>query len=541
MLKKNKLKNSYLAAILCINGLAYSSPIITWQQCSSDFPQGFLCGMLTVPMDYKNLSASNIQLPVTIHPHQGAADQYKGILVMNHGGPWSDEAASQPYDIPDLSTDIKNQFDIVSFSPRGTANNPFVCHSSDMNKIYDLDKILILKNLTLKNVNSIYDAAKLKNQLCQYDSISEYASTKNTVQDLEQLRQALVANGGFLAQKINYYGASYGTRLGLAYLITYPKNVNRMVLDANVAPDNSFLNFIETSSKGSENVLHAFFNDCIQAGTACPLYISGFQTTEQLEAAYKKLFSEAAQSGIPTSAKYYNRPFNSAMFTLLLSIVFANNGYWIDFSTALNQAFVSNNADLLMQLFTNFIPYNPETDTFNPIDLFDDGVSNIMCEDFLPLPKKPLFFYNLYQWQNQSPLIGGNMGFQGAWKCIGWHGNNDPLIPALKDIKPIPDPKPNVLIVSNTYDYVVPPQSAQKESEFLTKLGIPNQILTWNGPGHIAYHQNSPEGGCIDQNVDQFLLTGQYPTVSICNDGTNPFLQNNGIKPIMKKKHYFMW
>lgn len=48
--------------------------------------------------------------------------------------------------------------------------------------------------------------------------------------DVESIRKAL---GG---DKLDYYGASYGTYLGSAYATVYPKNVDKMVLDGNVGP-----------------------------------------------------------------------------------------------------------------------------------------------------------------------------------------------------------------------------------------------------------------------------------------------------------------
>ncbi len=98
-----------------------------------------------------------------------------------------------------------------------------------------------------------------------------------------------------------------------------------------------------------------------------------------------------------------------------------------------------------------------------------------------------------------------------------------------------------MLIVSNTFDPITPPSSAQNESRYLAYLNIRNKILTWEGAGHGAYKQNAPTNGCVDTNVDRFLITGQLPNVDICNDKVNPFEQGtvgkrNYLKSFIKER-----
>ena len=54
-----------------------------------------------------------------------------------------------------------------------------------------------------------------------------HLSAKDTVEDIERIRQALSPNDGIVA-----YGASYGSAYGAAYLEAYPQQVKALILDA---------------------------------------------------------------------------------------------------------------------------------------------------------------------------------------------------------------------------------------------------------------------------------------------------------------------
>jgi pimeloyl-ACP methyl ester carboxylesterase len=63
-------------------------------------------------------------------------------------------------------------------------------------------------------------------------ALLEHISTTDTVRDLDLLR-GLVGDA-----KLNYFGASYGTRIGALYAEMYPQRVGRMILDGAVEVQN---------------------------------------------------------------------------------------------------------------------------------------------------------------------------------------------------------------------------------------------------------------------------------------------------------------
>src|SRR5687767_1402664 len=82
----------------------------------------------------------------------------------------------------------------------------------------------------------------------------------DTVRDLDLLRE-LVGDS-----KINYFGSSYGTRIGSLYAELYPDRVGRMVLDGSV--DISDKPSI-TQTEGFERALEHFATWC--ANESCRL------------------------------------------------------------------------------------------------------------------------------------------------------------------------------------------------------------------------------------------------------------------------------
>ncbi len=498
-------------ALFAISTPIMAAPYINWQVCRDN--PAFLCGTLNVPEDYKHPDKVTLELSVAMHPASG---KKLGVLLINSGGPWSDDAETIKELFPALSQTIQEHFDIVGFAPRGISPNGITCHSDSMDKIHELDREI---NLTDPNTaigaQQYYELTSAQHTICKYDSLSHYAGTKNTIQDIEQLRQALGAD------KLNYYGGSYGTRLGLAYLLAYPEHVNNMVLDSNVAPTNDYLQFSKNTALATENTLQGFFHFCYQAGTQCAFYQN---SPEKIQARYQ-LLTQVAQLGIPTSTKYANRPFTAAMLDYIVLNDLGDNSTWQTLANELNQTLVSKNADSLMADYINISGYNPINNAYQSYD--DNAVFNsVICTDYWT----PALLNDKFNWLNtmrtlrqQYPLAGGMRGTYFAKACIQWPGASDPLLP--EDPQPVRDANPTVLIVSNTFDPITPPVSAQNESRYLAYLNIRNKILTWEGAGHGAYKQNAPTNGCVDTSVDRFLITGQLPNVDICNDKVNPFEQ----------------
>lgn len=491
---------------------------IEWSPCTK--APTFDCGTLTVPMDYQDASVGTIQLPVAIHH---ATQNKLGTLFTNFGGPWGDNIGAMQRFFTHTTAIVKNNYDVVTFTPRGVAPNAINCLSDEIDAVNELQReINLLAMNSSLTAAMVYDKTAQQRQLCTYSPLEKYASTKNTVQDMDLFRQALQLD------KIDYLGYSYGSRLGLAYLLQYAPYVDKMILDSNAAPDNDFAAFVTSFSDSTENVLNQFFEFCVAAGPShCALYQN---TREQIKQEYVDLVSRAVVlGGIPTSATYNYRPFTAAMLNYTTMSLLAAPSAWTPLAEALQQVITMNNADILMEIYIELTNYMPATNTF----MSDNSVigSAVLCKDYTvpdSYQNQSGWVANVQALMQTNPILGGSVAKLLTSFCIAWPQTNAPLLP--EDLTSITNATPIVLIINDRYDSHEPVASAQAVSAYLTNRNVTNKLLIWNGVGHMSYSYSAPTGGCIDTNVDNFLKTGQLPAIDVCDDDTNPFLYNYGDK-----------
>lgn len=169
------------------------------------------CGKLQVPLNYEEESAATIALNYAVIPalrSDGPADP----LFFLAGGP-----GQAAVDIAAMITgafgEIRQQRDLVLIDQRGTGDSsPLRCPEPELPPFAapsDSDtRAMVDECVTELGENIVH------------------FNTANSVQDLERLRLAL----GY--EKINLYGGSYGSRLGLVYMREHPMAIRAAVLDS---------------------------------------------------------------------------------------------------------------------------------------------------------------------------------------------------------------------------------------------------------------------------------------------------------------------
>ena len=119
-------------------------------------------------------------------------------------------------------------YDIVGWDPRGVgASTPVECFGeNDLDRYYAMDA----SPDDGSELTARIEAVRAFGQSCleRSGTLLEHISTVETVRDLDLLR-GLVGD-----DKLNYYGVSYGTRIGSLYAELYGNRVGRMVLDASI-------------------------------------------------------------------------------------------------------------------------------------------------------------------------------------------------------------------------------------------------------------------------------------------------------------------
>jgi pimeloyl-ACP methyl ester carboxylesterase len=202
-----------------------AQPVLSWAPCG-DVPDTE-CAGLQLPIDYDHPDGAKFTLRLGRAPALDPAKR-KGVLLIPPGGPGAGIAEELGAEMREAQhiPELRQQYDVVTFDPRGIGkSSPIRCDPQAAPKIaMPLDR---------QPTQAEFDALATANAAF-FKSCAEatgdlfwHLSSKDTVQDIERIRQALTPNDG-----IGSYAASYGSEYGAAYLETYPQNVKTLVLDA---------------------------------------------------------------------------------------------------------------------------------------------------------------------------------------------------------------------------------------------------------------------------------------------------------------------
>ncbi len=191
------------------------------------------CAELQVPLDHAHPNGQKITLELTKTPHQGSGAA-KGDLLVNPGGPGGEGALFGARVYAQNSVPMQAAYNVIGFDPRGigfsTPNlSCDVNYSNAPRPEYGTggrhdDKVW------LKKSKDYADACAAKFGKGAPIDLLDHIKTIDSIRDMDLIRAALGHN------KLDYYGASYGTYLGQTYATMFPKHVGRMVLDGNVSP-----------------------------------------------------------------------------------------------------------------------------------------------------------------------------------------------------------------------------------------------------------------------------------------------------------------
>jgi pimeloyl-ACP methyl ester carboxylesterase len=231
---------------------------ITWGDCTDPglVVSHAQCGFLSVPLDHARPTGAKIKIAVSRMKATAPAAKRQGVMLVNPGGPGGEGLAmAQLRDV--IPKGAGKYYDWIGFDPRGVgASVPAITCDANYNKGPRPDYVPGAQGTTLSAQEKKWLArSKAYAAACgkKYGKLLPHMHTTDTVKDMELLRLALGA------QKINYYGFSYGTYLGQIYAMTYPTRVRRMVLDGNVDPRGIWYAAQLGQDRAFEKVIEQFF------------------------------------------------------------------------------------------------------------------------------------------------------------------------------------------------------------------------------------------------------------------------------------------
>lgn len=404
------------------------------------------CGTLAVPEDHTASLGREIDLHVIVVPAISRNPQ-PDPLVLLAGGPG--QAATEAF--PPLLfafEQINQDRDLVLVDQRGTGkSNPLRCFDPEDDRVLD-EAALIAELKTCPD--------RLAANLTKYH-------TEIAMQDLDAVRAAL----GY--ERLNLYGASYGTRAALTYLRMYPERVRTVILDAVVDAD---FRLFQEAGRDGQRALEAMLARC-EAEADCQAAFPALRA--EFEAVLARLDAAPAEVTFPDPVTGRPRALTltRAMFTNILFGALYAPEFVALLPLGVHEAYATENyAPLLAQAF--------QLDS----GLYEGMLYAVACTEDAPLLEA-------------APAEGTVFGDRTTVLrevCAAW-----PKGAVSADFRtPVRSDTPTLLL-SGEWDPITPPVYAEAVAE-----SLPNSLhVIAPGMGHGILIR-----GCIDRLAREFIAAG---------------------------------
>jgi pimeloyl-ACP methyl ester carboxylesterase len=330
---------------------------------------------------------------------------------------------------------------------------------------------------TTTEVTNYMSAAAKISPACQRMSpgLVAHIGTDNTVRDIDIIRATLGS------QKLNWLGFSYGTSLGTRYTELFPDNVGRMVLDGAVDPSLDSMELSQGQSDGFQKAIGRFNLEYPGSITVMNRLLRALDRTE--------MKTEGLQTLTQSQA-------STAIFLSMYS-----TSFWPALHDALQEARTRNGTQLQELSYYANDQTAPTKFSSNTLSAF----IAINCWDYPQTPTASGLSRSARQFSRQAkvPELARAMSWGNA-PCSTWFGHT-PLKPAAAETTTVAP----ILVIGTTYDPATPLAWARA----LHKQLPTSSLLTFVSDGHTAYLGGNT---CVDQMVDEYLITGFAPKTKTC-------------------------
>ncbi|WP_245649722.1 alpha/beta fold hydrolase [Nocardia shimofusensis] len=201
---------------------------VDWKACGDPKldEAGAQCAEVTVPLNYADPQGPTLTVAISRLAGTDPAPQ-RGVMLSNPGGPGGAGLDFMVDVAQAMTPEVRARYDLIGMDPRGVGRSSavdcrwpigFGLHSAGLDAAGFAESVAIQSDLAARCATT--EAARLP-----------YITTRNTARDMDVIRGVLGAD------KISYFGTSYGTYLGAVYMQMFPERSDRMVLDSAVDPD----------------------------------------------------------------------------------------------------------------------------------------------------------------------------------------------------------------------------------------------------------------------------------------------------------------
>ncbi len=449
----------------------YTPPPISWGQCASQRLQqlGGECGLLTVPLDYDKPRGTTIQIAVSRIKHKSA--NYQGVMLVNPGGPGGSglTLSSLGQYVPD---NVGADYDWIGFDPRGVGSSKPALSCDPEYFGYNRPSYVpvnrSIEKAWLARTEAYAEACDRAG-----GALLDHVKTTDTVADMESIRKALSA------EKINFYGFSYGTYLGQVYATLHPDRVRRFVFDGNVNPTRVWYQANLDQDIQFDKNMDVYFAWIAEHDDVYHLGTTGRAVKAKYYATQQKLRTAPAEGKIGPSE---------------WNDIFVSAGYYVYGWADVAEAFAAyvNEGDATLLLESYAAPGAPGSDNGYAMYLATQ------CTD-VKWPQS----WTKWQWDNwrihvRHPFMTWNNAWYNA-PCRDWGAK--PGKPVEVDGRKVPP----ILLISETNDAATPFAGSLE-----VRKRFPRSVLI-EGVGGTT-HSGSLSGiACTDDTIAAYLADGTLP------------------------------
>ncbi|MGW0815765.1 alpha/beta hydrolase [Streptomyces viridiviolaceus] len=445
---------------------------LSWKKCgTTDYPT-LQCASLTVPLDHSRPDGKRITLALSRIPHTAAKSQ--GPLLVNPGGPGGSGLTLAGFVASSLPKKVAAQYDVIGFDPRGVGKSEpaLDCRPGHFAPVRpdSLPTTPAVEKANIARAKSFADACGTK-----YADVLPYIDTVSAARDMEAIRTALGA------QKINYFGYSYGTYLGAVYAKLHPERVRRLVLDSVVDPTDVWYD-------ANINQDHAF-NDRHRALMA---WIADHDTTYRLGTDPERI--EAQWYAMRTALA--KKPADGRVGAAELEDTFLPggyyNGYWPYLAEAFSAFVNDGNAGPLVEAYENFGATDASGE--NSYSVY----TAVQCRDTAWLRDWETWRADHWKVYEKAPFMAWNNAWFNA-PCAFWP--TDSLRPVDVTNRKLPP----ALLFQATGDAATPYEGGVTVHRMLHNSSL---VVEQGGGNHgITLSGNT----CLDKHLAAYLTDGTVP------------------------------
>ena len=466
-------------------------PGIVWSPCAQDATAR--CGTVSVPIDWADPYTARVGVAVAERPATDPSRRI-GVLIVNPGGPGASGVDLAVGAASFFTPELRARFDIVGFDPRGVRrSHPVVCTKT----LVDQAPKPLISSAAGYDAVVAYNRALAADCRRRTGPLFDHVDTLSVVRDMEALRAALGE------EKINFYGASYGTLLGAQYADRYPARVRALVLDSVMDHSASIDDFLTTESAAAQDAFDEFVAWCAR-DTQCAL------RGRDIRALWAGLLARA-EAGTLRDPYHPDRVVTPSD---LLAVAFSSfyQPQWYALAFYLKEASASpapTAGRAHRAARAPVAPAPPRWAGLGPASVAPRRVAAdqaeypfpaVFCADWaLSVDGYAGLAAKLAAARGRAPqMLVSPLALSATVGCLGW-----PSAPANPQgsLRPASTP---VLLVNARHDPATAYAWAQRVAG---QLGPRARLLEYLGWGHVAYGRSA----CLNRFVDSYLIDGRTP------------------------------